>query len=281
MNKIEKPSCNLEEHLNSCIEKCRNDKQKLMTFIPRILAQTNSYDNKAMDNQIFTLTPLDQLPFDSSRLTNLYETHMVKKTSVGRKIYDNLILSAKGCCPFCSHGVVSTLDHYLPKSVINGFPELSIVPINLVPCCSDCNRKKSEKRPTTANEQFIHPYYDDIGQEQWLSAKVNYDINNEVTILFYVDCPEIGDEILKARIKYHFKTLELEKLYSQQAATELSGIKYSLDNIFQKGGAVKEYLFEQAESWRNFDKNSWQAAMYYALANDERFYSKMKNRIVN
>lgn len=272
MYKIAKPNFDLEEHLNNCVVRCRN-KQELVDFIPEIINQADLYEIKAMNGQLFTLIPLN-IPFDGNRLINLYETHMRNKKYNGRIIYDQLILLATNrLCPLCSTGFVSTLDHYLPKKNSGGFPELSTVPINLVPCCSDCNNKKYESVPNTANEQFIHPYYDDINQERWLFAKVSYEIDNEPTIIFYIDCPKSWNETIKARIKYHFETLKLDKLYSQQAANELSGIKLYIDELRRKTGkdSVREHLTQIALSREASNKNSWQTAMYYALANDEKF----------
>lgn len=272
MYKIQKLDYNLEDHLNSCITRCRN-KQELIDFIPEIIEQANSYDIKATIGQLYALDPLN-ISFSGDRLINLYETHMLNKKYNGRIIYDKLMLLAiNRLCPFCSTGVVSTLDHYLPKKINGGFPELSAVPINLVPCCSDCNKKKYEDAPKTAIEQFIHPYYDDINQDRWLFARINYEIEDEPTLIFYIDCPENWDEIIKARIEYHFKTLELDKLYSQQAANELSGIKLYIDELRRKTGkdTVREHLTQIALSREASSKNSWQTAMYYALANDERF----------
>lgn len=42
-------------------------------------------------------------------------------------------------CHYCGINMVDTFDHYLPKSL---FPEYSVMPINLFPCCAQCNRKK-------------------------------------------------------------------------------------------------------------------------------------------
>jgi len=273
MHNLPKPLDSLVEHLNNCTQGCRYNKVELQNFIPKIVQRANNYDEKATQGELFTLTPIENIPFDKKSLVNLYTSHMSKKNSSGREIYDKLILSAKGSCPFCSQGNPTTIDHFLPKTVTNGFPELSIVPINLVPCCKDCNHKKTSTISYVPEEQLIHPYYDNINKERWLFAEVNYEINNEPTIIFYVDCPSVWDEILKARINHHFDTLSLNSIYSQQAASELSGKKHRLLDLFSKGGeeTLKEYLREEAISWEQSNKNSWQTAMYFALAEDERF----------
>lgn len=58
------------------------------------------------------------------------------------------------CCPMCGGTGVAELDHVLPKS---DYPEFSTFSFNLVPTCSGCNRRRSNK----GNKyHFIHPYFD-------------------------------------------------------------------------------------------------------------------------
>lgn len=277
MRKLPKPTYDLKYHLDSCISHCRTNKTEMQNFTNDIIERANSYDNKATIDELFTFERLSNIPFDANSLINLYTTHMSKKGSIGRDIYDKLILSAKGRCPFCASGIPTTIDHFLSKDVENGFPELSIVPINLVPCCKDCNHMKSNKIPAAQDEQFIHPYYDDVNNDKWLYAKVSYEISNEPVLIFYVSCPSDWDDTLKARIQNQFKLLNLNSTYSQQAANELSGILYSLKELFINGGenAVKEYLIREANSREQANKNSWQTAMYYALAEDNNICSML------
>ena len=275
MHKLPKPSCNIEEHLTECISKCRINKVELQTFKSEIIEQANNYDEKAINGELSSLRPLEDIPFDAKSLINLYDSHMSKKGSIGRQLYDKLMLTAKGTCPFCTQGIPTTIDHFLPKDVNGGFPELSIVPINLVPCCKDCNHIKSTKTPNSEEDQFIHPYYDDINEEKWLFAQVNYEINSETTLVFYVDCPNNWNDTLKARIQNHFKAFGLNRIFSQQAATEMTGKEFRLQELFNKGGeeSIRAYLIDEADSWEKANKNSWQAAMYYALAEDENICS--------
>src|SRR6266446_4463738 len=57
--------------------------------------------------------------------------------------------------------------HHLPKS---RYPDLSVSPINLVPCCMDCNTNKRAIFPTSGQEETLHPYYDNFEGEKWLQA---------------------------------------------------------------------------------------------------------------
>jgi hypothetical protein len=275
MRKLPKPVINLEEHLNNCISRCKINRIEMQNFIPQLMERAGIYDEKAINGELFSLRQIDNFNFEVTSLVNLYNTHMVKKGSIGRPLYDKLIISAKGICPFCAEGRPTTIDHFLPKDESNGFPELSIVPINLVPCCKDCNHIKSSKSPITKEEQLIHPYYDDINQDRWLYTNISYQINDEPALTFYVNCPDEWDETLQARVRNHFKLLDLNLIYSQQAANEFSGISHYLNGLFIVGGedAVKEHLLCEAISREAYNKNSWQTAMYYALSENDNLCS--------
>ena len=117
-------------------------------------------------------------------MEKVYTDRMAKEKVPGRPVYDRLKAS-QDICPFCGQRVVSQLDHYLPKA---NFPVLSVVPYNLVPSCSDCNKSKLSDVPNSEEEQIFHPYYDDVTTEQWLFAEVVE--GTEVTLCFYVEAPD-------------------------------------------------------------------------------------------
>jgi 5-methylcytosine-specific restriction endonuclease McrA len=130
---------------------------------------TPDYENNAFNAKWFTLSPRKLGLELSLILKKFYDGPIV--TGIFRKrVYDPLLaLANHGRCPFCNERDASTLDHYLPKSI---FPEFAILPINLIPCCKDCNHEKGEHKADSETKQLIHPYYDDIDSQQWLYASV-------------------------------------------------------------------------------------------------------------
>ena len=168
----------------------------------------------------------------------------------------------------CSQREATTVDHYLPKSE---YPRLTVAPINLIPCCKDCNDIKDAFYPTKDSEEFFHPYFDDISQKSWLSAKIEKTFPCSFT--FFISRPAVWSTLLTKRIEFHFDKLQLKKLYSTQAAVELSMIRFSLEELFIKGGAKAVKLFledaEQSRSHRN--QNSWQAVFYRTAAESNWF----------
>ncbi|NBA12575.1 HNH endonuclease [Weissella confusa] len=61
-------------------------------------------------------------------------------------------------CSVCEQTIVSQLDHVLPRSI---FPDLTLVPINLVPLCSICNENKLDKWGGVNNPVY-NQYIDDV-----------------------------------------------------------------------------------------------------------------------
>ncbi|MFN7767715.1 MAG: HNH endonuclease [Planctomycetaceae bacterium] len=199
----------------------------------------------------------------------LYESRMVRQKTPGRDIYDLLLSNApRGLCPLCAHRNADTLDHHLPKTQ---FPSLAITPANLIPACGKCNEEKLDKVPTSDDSQTLHPYFDDIDDDVWLSARV---VEMKPTAaVFSVSPPGKWSESQKSRVSYHFKALKLGALYSAQAANELAAIQHRLKKLFRSGGAefVRNHLREDAESREVDRRNSWMSAAYRAWANSDWF----------
>jgi len=199
-------------------------------------------------------------------LKDLYSGQMVPASKPSRIFYDALKISAPlGICPFCGFGHVRTLDHYLPKAK---FPLFSILPINLVPACADCNKDKTAGIATTAGGQCLHPYFDrgHFINEQWLYAEV---IETEPsTIKFFVNPPANWTVIDKQRVMSHFIDFKLAGRFAVQAANEITTLKGELqyDYPFSGEAGVRHELGKKAVVAKILHKNSWKTAMYQALA---------------
>ena len=268
---IDKPNFCTRSVYESCVEgiKDANLRNKFTAIIESIITISKDYDKKAQQEELFQFLPDNN---DNSffiiqsvtkrELTSLYSQYMVGQRKPARKIYDNLLILAP-ICPFCGFGHVSTLDHYLPKSK---FPCLSVLPLNLVPSCKDCNTGKGNKVSVLPEHQSMHPYYDHkyFNSEQWLFAEVEE--SYPVVIKYYVNPPQHWSGIAKKRVKAHFDSFELSRRFSVQAANELSSITPRLFSVISSGeGAIKSFLNEFADIEFKNNKNSWKTAMYQAL----------------
>jgi 5-methylcytosine-specific restriction endonuclease McrA len=273
MLKIDKPDEVASEVFLACIGIVKNVnlKNRLAACEETITEACTEFEDRVGTGQLHTVIREGMINGNvtSKELEDVYTLRMARKNKPGRPLYDKILISAPhGICPLCGLREATTLDHYLPKA---DYPRLAVVPINLVPACKDCNTLKLTSYPTDEFEEPIHPYFDDIENIDWLKAIVLQ--STPPAIKFYTNPPEECDDLLIARIKYHFESLSLNKLYSTHAASELRQINFSLNNHFNRSGAdgVRTYLLEAAETRSHDNINSWQAAMYMATADNEWF----------
>lgn len=241
------------------------------------------YEKKAPVNELHTLTKSKSTKANKNKhvlaeqvtiteMKDVYTKYLVPHDSPGRGLYDRLLaIPQNSKCPYCFHRQVSTIDHYLPKAY---YPLLSVVPINLVPSCKDCNLGLLGIHASQASEEILHPYYDNVEDQLWLKAEVRP--TSPASLNFFVDCPSNWDEILKKRVMHHFDTLKLNLLYGAEAANELSNIKFQLQDQFRIGGeeGVRKHLTQAAASRQKNYTNSWQTAMYSALSTDNWFCNR-------
>jgi 5-methylcytosine-specific restriction endonuclease McrA len=197
-------------------------------------------------------------------LQNLYSRQLVIQETPARLVYDRLLSAApSGTCPLCGEQTAKTLDHHLPKG---RFAALSVTPCNLVPACRDCQSAKLEKFPTTAGEQTLHPYFDDLQTERWLIGSVIQ--GAPAAIAFDFVSPPGWSAVKQERYRRHLTVFDLRSRFSLFAARELVNIRWQLGRLHVAGGAVavRRHLEDTADSRRAAWLNSWQTAMYEACA---------------
>lgn len=111
------------------------------------MSAASSYETVAMAGNLHTILDTgDLLDLTKKQLLKVYSARMAKPGSVGRPIYNKLMVVPQKRCSLCAQRDVSTLDHYLPES---HHSLLVVVPVNLVPSCKDCNFNKLNVNPTT------------------------------------------------------------------------------------------------------------------------------------
>ena len=275
MRALEKPTIRHQTVYQTCINSIEDEDllNRLNLIILDIVFAARNYEQKALMKDLYTIPPnnCDNNETVLGRVTKkelkmVYSSHMVSSSKPARKFYDLLLSGAHlGRCPFCGFGHVYTLDHYLPKSK---YPELSVLPLNLVPSCRDCNTGKRATIATTSEDQDLHPYYDhgNFINDQWLYAEIQE--SSPITITFFVDAPTGWDDVSRARTQSHFEHFKLASRYAVEASNEfaiLRDVLIQYEEILGQEG-VKQHLQINAQSYASQHTNSWQTAMYQALA---------------
>ncbi|MFI7097178.1 HNH endonuclease [Streptomyces lydicus] len=246
-----------------CISKSLpKTKARLHALEEDVVNAADRFEAAAAVAALHTLGDLKTKPCDMAdrdELRNNYTQRMSSKKHPARAHYDQLRNVPSGRCPLCGHRDVETLDHQLPKA---DYPLLAVVPTNLVPACRSCNTLKSDSGPESAGKQTLHPYFDDIGDEQWLFARVHEVVPAAVT--FFVTPPKTWDSVLTTRVRWHFKVFNLAELYAAQAAREMGDLRYVLKR--KAPSVIGDHLKDEAEGRAERSPNHWRTAMFQALA---------------
>jgi hypothetical protein len=299
MKKIVPHKISFQDMLLKCAEGMEqvNVQSDFKTQLPILIARENIYRDLGGNGVLFKYPKIEPLTettlvvgnLTKSKLINLYENNLRNKNKPARIYYDELLVSSGERCPFCGDiGYTRNLDHFLPKA---HFPEFSVMPLNLVPSCRDCNMgEKGQKYAQSEEDQTIHPYLDkDIFfKEQWVFA--NYIDENEGALNYYVECPLFWRLEDKNRAINHFNNLGLTNRYQLEAGKHLSElidqkksfkkmilkISPQIDPIYIQNAFIEANLQPLIDSSKF--PNHWKKVMYQCIANSNEFFKDYQLR---
>ena len=271
MRKINPPTYSLKAILELCADSVQDKglSLRLLGAIETLSAAETVYRELGKSNDLYTIAATDAVDKWVSRgeMETLYTQTFARKGGPSRYIYDTIRASSPGgLCPLCNQRPVSTLDHHLAKAEHANF---AVTPINLVPSCKDCNTDSGARKPTVKSEQTLHPYFDSVDGEVWLTASLIP--GTPPSLIFSATPPVHWTDDLQAIVKNHFKVFGLGELYTIHAAGELINIYFDIESKPWTQETLKAHLLEQAGNRRRMVKNSWQAAVYEGLAKSDWF----------
>lgn len=181
-----------------------------------------------------------------------------------------LLLSSPRCA-YCGVRDASTLDHYLAKDGQEGFPELSLLPVNLVPACAECNKPRGIRDRQTGDRALIHPYFDKVTQAQILNAVIRRE-EEGWGIEFRVDLTACPDPAFGQLYHGHVKLLSLLSRWRVKAMG-VDGPLADIERVIRTWGRGKgrveilSLLDETArERERRLGANHFESAVYRAAA---------------
>lgn len=245
------------------------------SYRPQIVALSNEYIQRANASRIYEFQPWlgvqnPGVPVTKDELKKLYVEQMAKAGRPGRPSYEALKMTTR-LCPFCGISSVRTLEHHLPKA---HYPDFSVTPFNLIPCCRDCNTEKRDALITTVEEQKLHPYFDIVMNLRWLFADIIIE-GTDVIAVYRTSAPEDQPESIKFKIGSHLDTYDLGDRYSDLANGEIESLKIEMRESYEAGGedSIRNQLIERADSSSGFQLNHWKVALYEALAASEAYCS--------
>jgi hypothetical protein len=270
---LQRPAHTALDTYSTCISRVRSPalRARLQAATLTVVGASATFDDAAGRHALHEIVRQDIVAPDvtTEEMETVYTQRMAKKAAPGRDIYDDIFFSSPGGrCPLCAQRLVTTLDHHLPKA---SYPALSVTPLNLVPSCTDCNKSKLAAVPQAAENCALHPYYDNLGQERWLVARVVE--TRPMAVRFLIQRATGWSDVLNARVHNHFRTLGLAALYASEAGEELVNIRHQLIGIHATSGldGVREELEIRAISSAVSRPNGWRSATYSGWAESDWF----------
>jgi 5-methylcytosine-specific restriction endonuclease McrA len=277
MKRLTKPDLDSGEVYASCVGAVTDGAAvaRFQAAAQAMLQLAQQYDIRAAANQLHLFQATDwgqdaQVVVGAvtkGELIDLYTDKMSRRNRPARTYYDQLMLLAPlGKCPYCGFGHVATLDHFVSKA---RYPAFSVLPLNLIPSCSDCNKGKGVG-VLDANNHVPHPYYEGptVEANTWLYASVVQ--TSPANVTYFTETPNWWPDSLATRVKNHFRDFRLAARFAVEAASEMISLS---DYLAQLGSAnlIETHLRQVASVERTIRRNSWKAALYEALA-DSAWY---------
>ncbi|PYD93661.1 HNH endonuclease [Pseudomonas syringae pv. pisi] len=240
-----------------------------------VLAIFAEYEDRASLNTLYTFSRCfrggdEQIVvggLTKGELVSLYSSQFIRKAGRARKYYDQImVLAPSGRCPFCSCAPAETLDHFMSKSIYPGF---SILPLNLTPACYSCNKGKGFAA-IESGDQVLHPYYEPelLDTATWLYAELIETV--PASVKFSVNPPADWPPELAIRLNNYFRDFRIAWRFGIEAASELSSQAAYLVDI-ESPQERRNHLDRVARVERRDRKNSWKAALFEALAQNNWF----------
>ena len=250
-------------------------KPKLKEELKEISTDQDSYfkvyDKAFSSNSLSTVQKALYCDNDRGNLSTLYnyrnkKIQELKNYLTRHPLYPQNILNV---CQNCTINEVDTLDHVLGQ---NEFPEFAVHPNNLFPCCSVCNKKKSDKFVDENGSQlFLNLFLDDLPHSQYLY--VSFGANWLPS--FYLKQPEGVPDTVFNRIESHYERLDLLKRFSDGSNNIISSLRstiraFSIADV-EVEKRVEDYCREQEPI---IGYNHREIVLYRALSSSESFINE-------
>ncbi len=143
-------------------------------------------------------------------------------------------------CQNCTINEADTMDHVLGQTE---FPEFSVHPKNLFPCCSVCNKKKSDRYVNEEGCQlFLNLFLDDLPQSQYLHVE----FGDNWLPRFHLEQPKNVPNNIFNLIERHYEELDLLSRFSGSSNEIISSLRSTI-RVFGRAnieGKIKELCLE-------------------------------------
>lgn len=224
------------------------------------------YDSKFFNNTLISVEAAEYAKNDKDNLQTLYnyrskKIQELKNSLTMHPLHKDHILNT---CQNCTINEVDSMDHILGQTK---FPEFSVHPKNLFPCCSVCNKKKSDDYVDNEGQQlFLNLFLDDLPKSQYLHV----DFDKNWLPRFYLKQPkDVSDDLFRL-IESHYERLDLLARFRDNSNQIISTLKSTIKAF------KEEYIMEKIEELcldlePTLGYNHRQIILYRALGSSKKF----------
>lgn len=222
--------------------------------------------------------PAAEPPFDKQQqdaLRHCYDSKTVVLSRLRQQILQRQSNIARSKCQYCGIDSPGTFDHYLPCT---HFPEFSVYPDNLVPCCHACNSQRGACWCKNGERLHINLYFDEIeAHERFLVATISFDEDGEPRAEFHVDSTRGSNHAFALRYKRHCTELKLLERFQTKAAPALLEqicveVRTIAASFHQDANDIARRLGDLAEGCqRMLGPNNWEVALRWAASESQEF----------
>lgn len=240
-------------------------KNRLVAAEKTVEALYKEFDEHFPDNSL-RLIPSDRIkkPLRDD-LFDMYsfEAAIVKK--VKKWLQEHNSVTVYGVCQHCGIVPFDTMDHILPHQ---RYAEYSVHARNLIPCCTDCNRRKNER-------EILNLYVDVLPDVEYLFMDVKAN-GDTIDLSFRLDNSQgfVQPDLFR-RIAAHYAKLELFDRMKTIATTKIFGFLTQIKRTYVKYGKqeVIDEINEDVEDLRQaYGYNYWEVAFQKGLVNSLVFW---------
>jgi hypothetical protein len=233
-----------------------------------VVGSYKEYEAAMPDVGSLTSAKLSKLQKEA--MLHAYSVETAPMTELREGLLDRIDVAR---CAFCGISESSTIDHYLPKE---SYPEFSIYPNNLIPCCPWCNTKKRNRILIDGTDvrMFLHPCLDKIPAADFISVRARIH-GNALLITYRLDRPKGMKKRTFQHLQSHFDELGLADRYRRMGLEHLGSQYLAFKRSYGKrreARKVSEMLRDGAETYEDaYGTNFWLVKLYAALAQSDEF----------
>jgi hypothetical protein len=270
LTRITPPGSNFEHHQNVVKDKREPCKGVLTGKESIIASRFEEFERCVEASTMEEITADVQLTAVKAELHSCFNGKTKSLKYIFTKIADCQTKGFLKWCPYCGLTKPNSYDHYLPKE---SFPEFSVMPLNLIECCTTCNSSKKDKWLKVDGKRFfLHLYSDDIPEEKFLFADITARDSAFCATYKIIQPSECHDDVWRG-ILSHFTELGLLKLFAENTNDEVIDIRnICVPYLKAAGPDLNSFIrFRVQEQEEIFGVNHWRNVLLKSLAENNQF----------